>query len=249
MQINAFIFVYNEEAMIENCILNARKQGLYPIVIDNGCTDGTMGIVKGMCVPMYEHITTNYNVYEFNEWAIARMKEMGCDWYVQLDADEVFESYGEETVAEVVSEADAGGYNCIRFDLYEFWPTEDDDMGITDIAERIRYYSYYDDNHLKLIKNSPEINTICSHRPRGELREYPEHLIMRHFKFVGLEQGRQKVKDRLARFFTTTGVNMQYNEFTNASRFYVLPEEVYSGLNKFDGTWIKEKVFNGWRGY
>jgi len=38
-------------------------------------------------------------------------------------------------------------------------------------------------------------------------------------------------------------------DMTDESKFYVLEKEIYQRLNKFDGTWIKEKVFDGWREY
>ena len=249
MKIIAFINVYNEEEMIGTCIKNAREQGLDVIVIDNGCTDRTITIAKGQGVPVFENKTEKYNVFELNEWAISQAKKIGCDWYVAKDADEMFETYDGRKIVEVINEADGLGYNCMRFDMYEFWPTVDDDLSITDFTERIQYYSYFSSRYLKMIKNSPEIYTDSHHVPRGVIKESPNGLILRHYKFIGLEQGRRKVKTRRARIANIKGVCKQYNEFTYATKFYVLEKEVYQRLNKYDGTWIRKKVFDGWRGY
>lgn len=250
MKIIAFIAVYNEEGLIEESIENAREQGLDVIVIDNGCTDGTIGIVKKLGVPTFEYKTDSHLMTRINERAILIAKEIGCDWYVQKDADEMFETYDGRKVVEVVNDADILGYNCMRFDLYEFWPTVDDDLSIANFTERIQYYSYFGNNHLKMIKNSPEIWTNNSHRPEGTIKESPLiELIIRHYKFIGLEQGRKKVSTRLRRRVDIRGIGKQYERFTDESKFYVLEKEVYQRLNKFDGTWIKEKVFDGWRGY
>jgi len=249
MKIIAFIAVYNEEEYIEKCIKNAKEQGFDVIVIDNGCTDKTIELVKRLDIPIFEHKTEKYNIFEFNEYAILQAKKLGCDWYVQKDADEIFETYDGRKIIDVVKEADDLGYNCMGFDMYEFWPTVDDDLSIKNYIDRIQYYSYFDSRHLKMIKNSPEIRTNNSHAPSGIIKESPNKLLFRHYKFINLEQGRRKVKSRLDRFYTTKDINIQYNKFTNESKFYVLERNVYSKLYKFDGTWIKKKVFDGWRGY
>jgi len=249
MKIIAFITVYNEEEMIGKCIENAREQGLDVIVIDNGCTDRTIEIAKDLGVLVSEHKTEKYDVVAMITWAVSQAKRIGCDWYAVKDADEMFETYDGRKVIEVVNDADILGYNCMRFDMYEFWPTVDDDLSITDFTERIQYYSYYASHRLSMIKNNPEIWVANPHEARGTVKESPNKLILRHYKFIGLEQGREKVKSRLSRVCNPETRGLQYRKFTDESKYYVLEEEVYKRLNKFSGDWIKEKVFDGWRGY
>ena len=222
------------------------------IVIDNGCTDGTIEIVKKMDIPVFEHKTEKYNVYEMHRWAIMQTKKFGCDWYVAKDADEMFETYDGRKVIEVVSEANDLGYNCMRLDMYEFWSTVDDDLSIKDFTKRIKYYSYYNSHYLRMVKNSPEIFIGNPHVAKGEIRESPNRLIFRHYKFISLDQGRKKVTTKFRRLGCANSFSAghpQYNKFTDESKFYVLEKEVYSKLYKFDGTWAKKKVFDGWRGY
>jgi len=249
MKIIAFINVYNEEEMIGTCIKNAREQGLDVIVIDNGCTDRTITIAKSLGVPIFEHKTEKYDVVVMITWAVSQAKRIGCDWYVLKDADEIFGTYDGRKIIEVVNEANGLGYNCMRFDIYEFWPTVDDDLSIMDFTERIQYYSYYSSHRLSMIKNSPEIWITNPHEACGTMKESPNKLILRHYKFIGLEQGRRKVKSRLSRICNPKTRGLQYRKFTDKSKYYVLEKEMYQRLNKFDGTWIKEKVFDGWRGY
>lgn len=265
-KIVAFTIVYNEEEVIEKCLMNAKEQGLTPIIIDNGCTDGTIRIAKGLGVPVFECITQTYHVYRLIERAILWAKEIGCDWYVLKDADEIFETYDGRKVVEAVSEADEAGYNCMRFDMYEFWPTVDDDLSIADFTERIKHYSYYSSNYLKMIKNSNDIRTRDPHTPRGRINESPDRLLFRHYRFIGLEQGKKKARNRLiARpCITKKKYHNRYYDFAgriksralrkldlpvNEDGFYVLEKRFYSKLHKFDGTWNKKRVFDGWRGY
>jgi len=268
IRIVAFTIVFNEEEIIEKCLENTREQGLIPIVIDNGCTDGTIKIVKDMGVPVFECKTEKYHVYLMIERGISRARKIGCDWYVLKDADEIFETYDGRRIIEVVDEADEAGYNCMRFDMYEFWPTVDDDLSIADFTERIQYYSYYGSDYLKMIKNSPEIYTRDPHRPGRVSRnkESPTRLLFRHYKFIGLEQGKRKARNRLIVKPSATKKRHHHRFYDFAERteflilkgfdvpidengFYVLKKRFYSKLHKFDGTWNKEKVFDGWRGY
>ena len=249
MKIIAFTIVYNEEEVIEKCIENAREQGLDVIIIDNGCTDGTIEIARCLDVPVFEHKAEKYNMNRLYRRAISHAKRIGCDWYIAKDADEIFETYNRRKIVEAVSEADDSGYNCMRFDAYEFWPTVIDNLTVKDFTKRIQYYSYFGNRHLKMIKNSPEIRLDNPHLPGGAIKESPTRLVVRHYKFISLEQGRRKVKNRLSRFSITKGTHIQYNRFTDESKFYVLERDIYSKLYKFNGTWIKKKVFDGWRGY
>lgn len=247
MKIIAIICAYDEEEVIKNCVENAREQGLSPIIIDNGCTDGTIKIARGLEVPIFEHKTEKFDCHQLIKWGVRTAKRIGCDWYTIKDADEMFETYDGRKVADVVAEADEAGHNSMRFDLYEFWPTVDDDLSIKDFTERIQHYTYCSSNYLKMIKNSREIRTYSPHEPRGKIMESPVRLLARHYKFINLEQGRRKVKSRLARFDTNVRKNTQYNGFTDESKFYVLEKDVYSRLNKVNGTWVGKRVFNGWR--
>jgi len=258
MKIIAFTIVYNEEEIIEKCLKNAKEQGLSSIVIDNGCTDGTIGIVKDMGVPVFECITERYHVYNLIKWAISKARKIGCDWYVLKDADELFETYDGRKIIDVVNEADRAGYNCMRFDMYEFWPTVIDDMSIKDFTKRIQYYSYYGCNYLKMIKNSKEICTKDPQTPKGTQKESPTRLLFRHYKFIDLEQGKRKARNRfIVKGCLTKKRHPPFYDFAGRfnvpiggeDKFYVLEKDVYSKLHKFDGTWNKERVFDGWRGY
>jgi len=247
MKVIAFTAVYNEEEYIAWCARNTWEQGLVPLIIDNGCTDKTLEIARSIGISPLEHKTEKFDVYEIVRWASTKVKEIGCDWYMLKDADEMLETYGGRPMLDVVMEADRQGYNCIRFDDFEFWMTVDDDQNEPDFTKRILYYTYLDDPLQRLIKNDPEIWLQGPHTAGGAIREYPIHLPLRHYKFISMEQGKRKVQSRLNRFITTVGSNTHYNKFTDEDKFYVLPKDVYPRLHKFTGTWVKTTVFNGWR--
>lgn len=250
MKVIAITKVYNEEAQIATCINNSLAQDLIPVIVDNGCTDKTMQIVADMGVKSLKYITDVFEMQSFVRWDIAQVKEMGCDWYVLKDADEVFETYDGRTVKEAIIDADKAGFNCMTCDLYEFWPTVDDDMSEPDLMKRINHYSYYKAPLQRILKNNPELFTDNPHIAQGNVRISPEHIVLRHYKFVGLEQGRKKVASRRSRYSPVNlsmGSHTQYNHFADDSKYYVLEKDVYSKLHVYNGTWVKEQVFDGWR--
>ncbi|MDD5540161.1 MAG: class I SAM-dependent methyltransferase [Candidatus Marinimicrobia bacterium] len=250
MKIVSITHVYNEEMQIEACINNSREQGLIPIIIDNGCTDRSIDIAKDMGAIILKHFTDTFEIYGFYTWSIARAKEIGCDWYILKDTDEIFETYNGQKVRESIIEADAAGFNCMDCDLYEFWPTVDDNMNEPDFIKRINHYSYYKAPLHRIVKNIPQVWADSPHIAKGNIKLSPEHIVLRHYKFISLEQGRAKVASRRARYSQqniSAGGHTQYNYFTDDSKYYVLERDIYSKLHVYNGTWIKEQVFDGWR--
>ena len=250
MLIIALTPVYNEEQTIAKSIEDSLDNGLVPIVLDNGCTDNTMDIVKSLGVQAYQIITPVYSHIQLIKFGVCNARKLGCDWYVLKDADEIFTTYSGLKVCEEIEKADRDGYNCMDMDLYEFYPTTADDMSISDYTERIKYYTFLPAPEVRIIKSSPEISKSHTHFADGTLRMSPVKLILAHYKFLGLEHGKAKVKARRERYDPleiAQGSHTHYKYFTDESKYYVLEEEIYSKLHKFDGTWVRTQVFDGWR--
>jgi hypothetical protein len=181
-----------------------------------------------------------------------KAKDMGCDWMVLKDADEIMETYGDETVAEALEKADRGGYNCVNFDSYSFWPTVDDDPAETDFTKRINHYTWFDIPWVRAIKNSPEVWIDHPHLPGGEQRMSPVNLVIRHYKFLDAEQGKRKVQARRARYDpanVSIGSHTHYKKYGMADEFFVLRPDIYEKLNVYrgDGQWVREQVWDEWR--
>lgn len=250
MQIIALTITRNEEEYIRRCIENSREQGMYPVVVDNGSTDHTQEIVKDMDVPLFEHKTDEYNVYGIIGYGIRRIREMGCDWYMLKDADEIVETYEGYTVAHAVELASSVNRNCMGCDLYEFWPTVDDDPEVRDYMERILHYSFYDAPLTRMVRNMPGLELTGPHIVKGSQNPSNIRLVLRHYKFTGLDQGRRKVKERRERYAKANlkaGSHTQYKHFTRAKKYYVLDKNICKKLHVYDGTWVREQVFDGWR--
>jgi hypothetical protein len=250
MKVVAFTYILDEEATIEACINNSIEQGMVPFVINNGCIDRSMDIVRGMGVECISHFTDEFDMYDLVRFGSEQARKLGCDWCVLKDADELMETYDGRTVAAVIEEADRAGYNCINFDSYSFWPTVDDDVAETDFTKRINHYTFFDIPWQRAVKNIPGVWLHHPHYAGGDVCVAPVHPIIRHYKFVDAKQGKAKVKLRRLRYKAAEvaqGSHTHYNRFTDEDRYYVLERDVYQGLNRFDGTWIRKQVWDEWR--
>jgi len=254
MKVIAIIRARNEEEFIAKNIDNSRKQGLFPIVINNECTDRTLDCID-KDVPVFNYEANRYyDMRGIINYGIRKAKEIGCDWYILKDADEMLETYDGRSVVDVVSEAHLGGYNCMNCDSYSFWATVDDDGGIEDFTQRMQYYTFFNMPHIKAIRNSAEIQTSHPHSPGGVVHKSPVNLIIRHYKFLNAEQGRHKVESRTSRYNPAEiarGEHIHYRGLVGKKDdgHYVLEKGTYTKLNKFDGTWIRKQVWSEWRGW
>jgi glycosyltransferase involved in cell wall biosynthesis len=250
MKVISIINVIDEEEYIAKVLGNTVEQGMVPIVINNGGSDRVLDIVREWGVQIFDHITPTFELQDLISFGVGVAKSLGCDWYVLTDADELMETYDGRTIADVIEEEDAKGYNCINFDSYSFWATVDDDMDEPDFAKRILHYTFFDIPYIRAVKNSPEITLDHPHTPGGELRLSPVSMVIRHYKFLDADQGRRKVLARRARYDPwdlSQGSHTHYKHIGVADGYYVLVPAVYRKLNRFDGTWVRKQVWDEWR--
>lgn len=250
MKVISFTCVFNEERFIERCIDNALSQGMTPIVINNGCTDNTLNIVQKLGIPIFDYITPTFELQALIGHGAEVARNVGCDWYVLQDADELMETYDGRRVVDVIEEEDGKGFNCMNFDSYSFWPTEADDVSEKDFTKRIRHYTFFDIPYTRAVKNSPEIGLDHPHLPGGEQHLSPVNMVIRHYKFLDAEHGREKVCARRARYDPwniAQGSHTHYNNVGIDDEFFVLKPEVYNKLNIYNGAWVRQQVWDEWR--
>jgi len=249
LRILGLMAVYNEDDILEQTILHSLSQGIELIILDNGSTDQSFDIAsayqrKGvLCV---RHLYTETYRWAFLlstlcEWA----HEFHADWGMLIDADTFLESseVGVSLRQGIENEA-RGGYNVIKFNQFEFWPTSLDPLNEIDIRKRIKYYTFNDDRHESCWLHVPgvDISKEGGHTvffPSGiEKRVSPTRFVMRHYKIRSYEQGLKKVyKDRLPRFRgEPTGWHIQYNWMTPDIKNFVRDPEILTEYQE-NGQW------------
>lgn len=252
MKVVAFTYVLDEREYVKENILNSFAQGLVPVWINNGCSDGAKTEVRNLHTLVVDHITPTFELHDLISFGAEIAKGVGADWYILKDADELMETYDDRLVVEVIEEADKAGYNCVNFDSYSFWPTTTDDPNVEPFHKRIRHYTFFDIPYIRAVKVSPEIWLDHPHTPGGTLRQAPYNLVIRHYKFLDAEQGRRKVWTRRARYDKANierGSHTHYRYFGMTEGYYVLEPEIADLLNVYneDHQWVRKQVWNEWR--
>ncbi|MDD4984344.1 MAG: hypothetical protein PHQ43_00945 [Dehalococcoidales bacterium] len=250
MKVIAFTYIIDEEEVIERTLQNTLDQGMWPVVIDNGCKDRLLDIVASMGVPILHNTSPTFELNALIRYGMTYAIEQGCDWYVLKDADELMETYSGEKVPELLARANAAGCNCVNFDSYSFWATVDDDPAIPDFVDRIKHYTYFDIPYIRAVKNTPEVWLDHPHLPGGAPKLFPEHAIIRHYKFLDAEHGRKKLALRRERYDPNNiaqGSHTHYRNFTDDERYFVLEPDIYNRLNVYDGLWERKQVWDEWR--
>lgn len=234
LRVIGLMAVYNEEDILEQTISYTLSQGLELIVLDNGSSDRSHEIAMAyqahgvLCV---RRVVTETYQWAFlldtmSEWA----REFGADWAVLIDADTFLESpYSGLSLREAIQQEARAGYNVIRFNNFEFWPTQVDPADEPDIRRRITYYTFNDDHQEKAWTHIPGVNIS---RAGGHQVLFPEEVkkavsprrfVMRHYKVRSYQHGLKKVfKERLPRFLgEPQGWHIQYDWMTYSKECFV----------------------------
>jgi glycosyltransferase involved in cell wall biosynthesis len=126
----ALVAAFNEADIIESFLTHCGEQGIAVYLLDDGSSDGTLERARahgGGALVGWEHFASRAPArYELAR-ILARKQELalelGADWTLHLDADELAEPVeAGRTLVDVLDEADALGCNALRFRVLELVP-------------------------------------------------------------------------------------------------------------------------------
>ncbi len=234
----ALISAYNEGDIISQVIGHLSENGVETYLLDHHSTDDTVerartwlgkGLIGIETFPEDAGLPTNLSgVFAWKE--ILRRKErlameLGANWYIHHDADEVRESpFPGTTLAEGLRWVDSLGYNCVDFELYNFWPTDEDwQPGVSDPRTHFKYFERpapYDRLQRKCWRagDSPvDLTEFGGHDVAFTARRiFPIRFVLRHYRIRSTDHGRRKIRtERIARFDSEErahGWHVQYDE-------------------------------------
>ncbi len=247
----AILATYNEADIIEESVTKLIAGGADVFVIDNGSTDRTAEILApyvGRGVVDIRTVKFHEDGREIYDWtSILRMKEalskeLGFDWYLHVDADEIrYSPWPHLSLLEGLDRVDRSGYNLINFKLFNFRLTQD--IPVSDDYERdMPDYSageYFNQYQVKAWKAHPDIDIAgfgghIARRP--DARIYPVRFIHKHYPVRSLEHGKRKIlqerKQRFSNAEKQRGWHVQYDEMAD-----VQPTDVFwtnDKLTQFD---------------
>ncbi len=232
------------------------NQGISTVAIDNGSTDGSYELMKGLekdkILACKQLITDGYQEQTLLNSVHELAKSFNPEWLVLADADEFYESpLVGENFRTGLERTIKQGFNLLKLNNMEFWMTEKDNPNEKDVLKRIRHYSFYDNMRYKAYPNMQgiDIATKLGHMPiflfGSQINLCPELFISRHYKFRSLEQGYKKIK-QVAPTKDKPDQNFHYVKFKCEPSHFVIPSHL---LNEYkeDKKWDMTRKFDGGR--
>ncbi|WP_291649684.1 glycosyltransferase [Clostridium sp.] len=116
--------VKNEENRFLKAVLEDAKQYIdNAVIIDDGSTDNTVGIIKEVLGDIPYILVENKDSKFSNEVTLRKQQweetiKINPDWIIFLDADEIFENRFKYNVRDLMKNTEVDGY---MFRLYDFW--------------------------------------------------------------------------------------------------------------------------------
>jgi glycosyltransferase involved in cell wall biosynthesis len=211
VRVVALIASYNERRFIGQCLEHLREQGVESYLVDNGSTDGTVGIAERFLDRGLIGIEELPRDGVFDLRRQLRRKEelaseLDADWFIHLDVDEVrLPPPGGGTLAGALARADRDGYNAVNFHECTFVPSrEEPDHDHPEYQRTMRsYYAFCPTfpHQLKAWKAAaaPRPNLVATggHRVAFPgLRMHPKSFPMRHYLFLSIPHAVEKYVER-----------------------------------------------------
>jgi len=247
--------VFNAVDILEEVIEHILSQGIEPVVLDNGSTDGSYEVceefAKKNLIKLKRYPTSNFDYGLLMRILYDMALELKPDWLMIHDQDELPETgLDNVTLKEFIKNEDAKGFNLIQFDLFEFFMTDNDNELEKSIKKKIKYYSWQHDFTYRAWKHIPgtRVEATLGHLPIfPELYRYkitPKKCVLRHYRFRDTNQALENVKQRSDRLKLRPKIGM-------LSHFKKISEQNFSEktdhliLTKYleDNNWNYERKF------
>ena len=220
----ALISSFNEEDVIAQVIGDLIDNGCEVYLLDNRSTDNTVQVASqwlGRGLLQIENFPADGNMadasqqdkqYLWREILLRKTRlaqELGADWIIHADADELRESpWPDLTLREAFGVVDALGYNAVNFKLFNFRPSDDSFVAGADLRARFSYVEageWVNALQVKAWKHTGgdlDLASSGGHNVAFANRNvFPIPFLLRHYPIRNSEHGRRKVlKERLPRY-------------------------------------------------
>lgn len=203
MNIYGFMIVKDEADILGQTIESLLQHGGFRkiFVFDNNSTDDTFEVAQdfasdSLIVNRLDQTYCDDLKYDMVYSQSHQFQE--GDWFSILDGDELF----CEDQVEVVSRAEAGGFNCIEHDTVQFYFTENEDCQHFDrrqpaIQQRRHYLLNYGEP--RIFRYSPQTR-LTADLVKGRpplLNIAPVKLMVQHFQYRSAAQVERRIRNRI----------------------------------------------------
>jgi hypothetical protein len=235
----ALIAAYNEADIIEPVLDHLAANGVWSYLIDNGSTDETIARARrwlGRGLLGIERLAdpdggrTSWRALLARKRELAR--ELGADWYVHHDADEVREGpWPGMTLREAIRWVDRAGFSAIDFRVLNFAPVDDafrDGMDPRSHFQRWEEPGEYDLMQRKCWKAGGADLDLAEggHDVRfAGRRIFPLRFPLRHYPIRSQAHGLRKVfeerRDRFTEEERAFGWHLQYDHIEGPDHLFL----------------------------
>lgn len=188
--------VKNEENRFLKRVLEDAKQYIdNAVIIDDGSTDNTVGIIKEVLVDIPYTLVKNKDSKFSNEVILRKQQweetmKINPDWIIFLDADEIFENKFKYSVRDLMKNTEVDGY---MFRLYDFWDEEhyrEDSLWNAHNVYRL-FMIRYQENYKYLFRETPQ---HCGRMPYNcnNLAYELSNLRLKHYGWSRLQDREEK---------------------------------------------------------
>jgi glycosyltransferase involved in cell wall biosynthesis len=131
MKIGGMTPCWNEEATIVFCVASLLPYVDHYVVVDSGSTDLTLPLLRefffeeiksGKLVIIEYGALADFDISKPKNAAIAKLREFGCEYFIRLDADDVFYKEGAKKACDIARSLDKSvTMFCINhWELYQY---------------------------------------------------------------------------------------------------------------------------------
>lgn len=220
LRVIALISSFNEGDVIGQVIGDLIGNGCEVYLLDNHSTDNTVevasqwlgrGLIEIEAFPPGPPADLEKQ-YLWREILMRKSQlavQLGADWIIHADADELRESpWPDMSLADAFGVVDSLGFNAVNFALFNFRPVDDSFRPGDDLRQCFQFYEpgeWVNALQIKAWKNTGvEVDLASSggHNVAfAERQVFPIPFILRHYPIRGSEHGRRKVlNERLPRY-------------------------------------------------
>jgi len=206
IDITAVVAIRNGAFYFPRLCQHARENGLTLAVIDNDSQDNLQHLIKQNSDVVERAVMLDYEgKFDLVKQLEAKgelAQSLNSDWIIHLDVDELLYSNIEnETLHASLSRIHEAGFNAVNFDEFVFLPIQRLKPFNTNNYHTMSWYYFFEPKPKRLIrafhkKLKTEI-VSGGHNVEGELKLYPNNMIMRHYMFENRKHAKNKYRHRL----------------------------------------------------
>ena len=249
-RVAAFVTAFNEEDIVEASLERLIDEGVEVHFLDNWSTDRTFELAQryvGRGVASLERIPAEgpagqASLYAWLEHIERRSRELGVDWSIKHDVDEIrLSPWPDVALRDALFRVAESGFEAVDFTVVNFHPVDDGHQSGASFEDHFRHFDFGPYNgSLKQVKawrattRPLHLASTGGHRALPpDARVFPFNFLLKHYRFRSQAHAQRKLRERMERFRDETVERRWHGHYARlaAAQRFVRPRE---DLTRFD---------------